>query len=129
MCHAVTSLRSVSWTTCGGSAEAFDEGAQLPQVAALHDLVAVPGVLADDGVAAVPGGPGLGVEPEQVPTAAGDPAERVGARRVVVRAGVAQDQHRGAGTQVTGVIPPEGLDGVAVVRTAVQPDAEAEPVD
>src|SRR5947209_8087752 len=102
--------------------ELLDEALELPQVAALVDAVAMDAVLGDDGVAGVPVAPWLGVQPIDV---AGPVAQlfhdpRLG--RVVVVAGVAQEDHRALGRDLGAPLVPEDLEGVAIVGVAVDPD-------
>src|SRR6266566_4297039 len=109
--------------------EVLDEGAELADVAALVDGVAERLVAGDHRVAAVPGGGGLGVQPEHVAGPLGNGLERAFAGIVVVGAGVAEDDHGGAPAYLLAPEIPEGGQRVAVVRPAVQPHAAARGVD
>src|SRR5689334_20006817 len=91
-----------------GLVEVFDEGAELADVAAFADGVAERLVAGDHRVAAVPGGGGLGVQPEHVAGPLGDGLERALTGVVVVGAGVAEDDHGGAPAHLFTPDIPEG---------------------
>src|SRR5207247_3126523 len=95
-----------------GSADGLYELLQLAQVAALVDAVAVDAVLADDGVAGIPVGPGLGIEPVEVPRLLVQFLQDPGLRRVVVVASVAEEDHRRLRRDLAPPARPEGLEGV-----------------
>src|SRR6185437_8566126 len=86
-------------------------------------------VAGDHRVAAVPGGGGFGVQPEDVACALADALERTLAGVVVVGTGVAEHDHGGAPAYLLTPGVPEGGQRVAVVGPAVQPDAAARGVD
>src|SRR5579871_6254579 len=111
------------------SAETFDERAELSHVAALVHSVAVLGVIGDDGVAAIPDGFWLRIEPEDVRGATRHLLDHGCSGRAVARPGVAEYEHCGAALELQSMLLPECVQRVAVVRSAVQPDAERLSVD
>src|SRR5216683_4724816 len=104
------------------SSQVLYEALELLEVAALEGAVAEGGVLRDDRVARVPVGAGLGVEPVHVAGAGAQLLDHPRLRGVVVVAGVAQQQHGALGPDIAAPALPESLEGVPVVRVAVDPD-------
>src|SRR5438067_6607778 len=114
-CRMMTSLVKLS-------RQMLDEPFQLLEVAALEGAVAVDGVLGHDRVTGVPIRLRLGVEPEEVARLLAHLLQHPGLGRVVVVAGVAQQNHARLGADLATPPFPERLEGVAVVGVAVDPD-------
>src|SRR5271156_1472878 len=80
-------------------------------------------------VAAVPGGPGFGIQPEQVSGSLPDGLQDALGGVVVVGAGIAEHDDGGAPAHLLAPALPERLQRVAVIRPAVQPYAAAHGVE
>src|SRR5438270_6128664 len=125
VCHSETVMpcpSDISAQSVGDLAELLHEALELLEVAALVGPVAMGGVLADNGVAGVPVGTGLGVQPVDVPGLLGHLAQHPGLGRVVVVAGVTEQQDGRLGVDLAPPALPERLEGMSVVGVPVHPD-------